>query len=649
MGNYEQLKQAVSDVIKTNGNQEITGAILQNALLTIISTVGDGATFAGIATPTTNPGTPDQNVFYLASQKGVYVNFGGVELLDQMVIFTNKNGDWVKYNTGIAILSELRRLDNNYGEIFLNSLGYENLLTELGKYKNGIQTDGGYNSGYIPIQDIGIGVLMTYMAVSGYDPITFFDSDKQYISSVSESGGIIKTNVFLKSSFPNNASFIIISSNNTTYKTIVSKNAFDEIEGIKGVFNIGEIKYIGDGKTYDYLVIKKIILQPGYYSLKIGNITQPNNGDAKVYIRAFKGGLDAGSIIGLQANETKNFIVSDDVEYVEVRFYAGVSVASQLNFVYIVSSIGISRDESQYNIWKGAKGAGYGDSITAQCNGDYIGVFNKTWLPNMAEKLEFSELYCRGVGGQTYKWNDVAYYSKVGGTGNYVNRYKAKNGQISSNNGTVTVDTTEAEKLEIETVLGYPIEIHRGCFCSWDRITSMFPEGIKDMIDVIYIMGGTNDFSGVEEIESGRTDGSLRPLWSVDNQTDTDWINAEGYYNGGDYDVTNTWGGMASCLMKMQIWMPQAKVIVLVPITRKGINYNNPTNDLGATYQDLSNSIKSVADWCNVEVVDMMCCGITQWNADDTIPDGVHPQQGMGWSRMTSYLKSKMNAIPRYE
>ena len=32
MGNYEQLKQAVADVIKSNGDQEITGAILQNAL-----------------------------------------------------------------------------------------------------------------------------------------------------------------------------------------------------------------------------------------------------------------------------------------------------------------------------------------------------------------------------------------------------------------------------------------------------------------------------------------------------------------------------------------------------------------------------------------------------------------------------------------
>lgn len=98
MGNYEQLKQAVSDVIKTNGNQEITGKILQSALLSIISIVGENSTFAGIAVPETNPGTPQQNVFYLASQPGVYVNFGALELTDEVCIFTNKKGSWEKYN-----------------------------------------------------------------------------------------------------------------------------------------------------------------------------------------------------------------------------------------------------------------------------------------------------------------------------------------------------------------------------------------------------------------------------------------------------------------------------------------------------------------------------------------------------------------------
>lgn len=94
MGNYEQLKQAVSDVIKTNGSQEITGAILQNALLSIISTIGGNAAFAGIATPETNPGTPDQNIFYIASSNGVYSNFDGYKLEDEIVFFVNESQSW---------------------------------------------------------------------------------------------------------------------------------------------------------------------------------------------------------------------------------------------------------------------------------------------------------------------------------------------------------------------------------------------------------------------------------------------------------------------------------------------------------------------------------------------------------------------------
>lgn len=112
MGNYEQLKKAISDVIKTNGNQEITGAIMQNALLSIISTVGSNATFAGIATPDTNPGKPDQNVFYLASEPGIYSNFGGVELTDQVLIFTNKKGNWAKQDFGIATSAKILELEN---------------------------------------------------------------------------------------------------------------------------------------------------------------------------------------------------------------------------------------------------------------------------------------------------------------------------------------------------------------------------------------------------------------------------------------------------------------------------------------------------------------------------------------------------------
>lgn len=111
MGNYEQLKQAVADVVKSNGNQEITGDILQNTLLTIISTVGSGATFAGIATPKTNPGTPDQNVFYIAYEDGLYSNFGNVALENEVAIFTYGNGIWQKVKTGIATYKQVSELE----------------------------------------------------------------------------------------------------------------------------------------------------------------------------------------------------------------------------------------------------------------------------------------------------------------------------------------------------------------------------------------------------------------------------------------------------------------------------------------------------------------------------------------------------------
>lgn len=94
MGNYEELKAAVASVIKTNGNQEITGQVLQNTLTTLISQVGANATFAGIATPDTAPGTPDQNIFYIASSNGVYSNFDGYKLEDEIVLFVNESQSW---------------------------------------------------------------------------------------------------------------------------------------------------------------------------------------------------------------------------------------------------------------------------------------------------------------------------------------------------------------------------------------------------------------------------------------------------------------------------------------------------------------------------------------------------------------------------
>lgn len=77
---WQRLKTAVATVIKQNGNQDITGKVLQDTLLSTINNIGAGRTFAGFATPETNPGTPDGNVIWFATEEGVYSNFSALNL-----------------------------------------------------------------------------------------------------------------------------------------------------------------------------------------------------------------------------------------------------------------------------------------------------------------------------------------------------------------------------------------------------------------------------------------------------------------------------------------------------------------------------------------------------------------------------------------
>lgn len=112
MTNWNNLKTAIANVIKTNGNQEITGAVLQNTLNNIINAVGENATFAGIATPTTNPGVYDGPVLYFANQAGVYANFGGIVVdANQFVALYNINGVWQSYEIVNTVVTTAKIVD----------------------------------------------------------------------------------------------------------------------------------------------------------------------------------------------------------------------------------------------------------------------------------------------------------------------------------------------------------------------------------------------------------------------------------------------------------------------------------------------------------------------------------------------------------
>jgi hypothetical protein len=65
MANYSNLINSIKAVIKQNGTNDITGQLMQDVLVAMTNSIGRFATFAGVASPTTNPGTIDQNVFFL--------------------------------------------------------------------------------------------------------------------------------------------------------------------------------------------------------------------------------------------------------------------------------------------------------------------------------------------------------------------------------------------------------------------------------------------------------------------------------------------------------------------------------------------------------------------------------------------------------
>lgn len=174
MAKWDILKSAITAIIKTNGNQEITGQLLQNVLNNIVSSVGENATFAGIATTTTNPGSPDGPVFYLATTSGVYSNFGGVEVIEgEAVIFEWDNGTWSKKTVGLATDEKLSQLSTKL-ESKVN-IAFREVLS-LCSFKEDLEV--------IDMADKKVGVLLTAggeeTVFSGGSASPFIEIDNRY-------------------------------------------------------------------------------------------------------------------------------------------------------------------------------------------------------------------------------------------------------------------------------------------------------------------------------------------------------------------------------------------------------------------------------------------------------------------------------------
>lgn len=112
MANYSELHQTINDNIKPNGNQQITGQVLQNVLNAIVDSLAEGYLFAGVATADGNPGSLDQNAWWLAGP-GTYENYGNITVAEGKLAALMWDGEWssstvdvggvIKAGTGIKL------------------------------------------------------------------------------------------------------------------------------------------------------------------------------------------------------------------------------------------------------------------------------------------------------------------------------------------------------------------------------------------------------------------------------------------------------------------------------------------------------------------------------------------------------------------
>lgn len=193
MANWSELKASIASVIKTNGNQEITGTVLQNVLNSIISNVGENASYAGVATPSTNPGTPDGNVFYLAVQTGIYSNFSSISVGEEEVVILLWNGTWNKKTTDLVKQSNLITLSSKIDNLY-----------QLKWMQGGVNSKGVYMSlnikyevtDYIPVAP-GIKLIID---IKNTRTDTFncgYDENKKFVVTLEKTGTInIPENVY---------------------------------------------------------------------------------------------------------------------------------------------------------------------------------------------------------------------------------------------------------------------------------------------------------------------------------------------------------------------------------------------------------------------------------------------------------------------
>ena len=186
MSEYSSLKATINANVKTNGNQEITGSVMNSVLNAMVNSLGAGYQFMGVATPT-DPGsaqTPDYKCFYLATTPGAYTNLGGLVVVDGEVALLKYDSSWTKVVTGIATADQLYQLTQ---EIIGNYYTLSGFISVNGAFN---PSDSYKCSDFIEYDGIsGIKVKNGFSGQSS-NLISFYNENKTFISGISNATDI---------------------------------------------------------------------------------------------------------------------------------------------------------------------------------------------------------------------------------------------------------------------------------------------------------------------------------------------------------------------------------------------------------------------------------------------------------------------------
>jgi hypothetical protein len=114
-------------------------------------------------------------------------------------------------------------------------------------------------------------------------------------------------------------------------------------------------------------------------------------------------------------------------------------------------------------------------------------------------------------------------------------------------------------------------------------------------------------------------------------------------------DLTTYIGGLCSTVMKMQLWCPNATIIIGTPLSGRDSGKSTPSffvNSLGKDYIEYVKATLDAAQRYSIPCIDVYGnTGINPFNVKDHIADGVHPYKDKGTKALSRAVIAGMLGI----